>query len=46
MGSIYEVVMTDENAAQHKGDFNAVQPLPGCPYDMWTIATKYWQYGP
>lgn len=43
-GYIYEVEISDENAAIHKGDFNAVEPLAGFPDDMWTIAHRYWQY--
>jgi hypothetical protein len=44
-GFIYEVEIIERNAPQHKGDFNAVEPLPGLAYDMWSIAQKYWEYG-
>jgi hypothetical protein len=43
-GFIYEVDIIEKNAPQHKGDFNAVEPLPGLADDMWTIAHKYWEY--
>lgn len=43
-GFIYEVRIVDDGCAVHKGDFNAVQPLPGCPDGMMQIAYKYWMY--
>lgn len=43
-GFIYEVEIVDESASFHKGDFNAVEPLVGLAYDMWSIAHKYWEY--
>src|SRR5688572_28017896 len=43
-GFVYEVVMTDESARTHKGDFNAVEPLHGRPEDMWSMAQAYWEY--
>lgn len=43
-GFIYEVVMADVSAGTHKGDFNAVEPLPGRSQDMWGMAQAYWQY--
>ena len=43
-GFIYEVEIINCEAPFHKGDFNAVEPLPGNPGTMWEIALKYWQY--
>ena len=36
--------MVDSTAPRHKGDFNAVEPLPGRQETMEQIAFKYWQY--
>ena len=44
-GFIYEVEIIERTAPQHKGDFNAVEPLPRLDLDMWSIAHKYWEYG-
>ncbi|SEP43918.1 hypothetical protein [Nitrosovibrio sp. Nv6] len=43
-GFIYEVEIVDIKAPKHKGDFNAVEPLPTLSDDMWSIALRYWQY--
>jgi hypothetical protein len=39
---LYEVEKTDDRAADHRADFNAVQPLPRRPEDMTQIAHLYW----
>jgi hypothetical protein len=41
---IYRVEIVNEKAALHKGDFNAVEPTPGNPTNMYEIALMYWQY--
>lgn len=43
-GYIYEVEVQNITAPTHKGDFNAVEPLPNHSDDMWAIAHNYWQY--
>jgi hypothetical protein len=44
IGYLYEVELVDEMAAMHKGDFNAVEPLPRLQDNMMQIAFRYWQY--
>jgi hypothetical protein len=41
---IYEVEICAAAAPWHKGDFNAVEPLPRRQESMAEIAFKYWQY--
>jgi hypothetical protein len=41
---LYEVELIDPGARRHKGDFNAVEPLPRCQANMEEIAVRYWQY--
>jgi hypothetical protein len=43
-GFTYEVEVVDHAASTHKGDFNAVEPLPNLVDDIWMIARKYWEY--
>lgn len=43
-GYLYAVELVDEMAATHKGDFNAVEPLPRLQDNMMQIAFKYWRY--
>ncbi|HVW99229.1 MAG TPA: hypothetical protein VHA52_02145 [Candidatus Babeliaceae bacterium] len=43
-GHIYEVEHTDLRLPYHKGDFNAVEPLPRRTENMFQIASLYWQY--
>lgn len=43
-GFIYEVIFTNSHSPQHKGDFNAVEPMPRCSKNMWQIAKEYWEY--
>lgn len=43
-GIIYEVEHTDLRFPYHKGDFNAVEPVPRRPENMMQIASLYWQY--
>ena len=43
-GHLYKVEIIDEDAPIHKGDFNAIEPLPRGNDDMWRTAIKYWQY--
>jgi hypothetical protein len=44
-GHIYEVEIIALNSVSHKGDFNAVEPLPRTQYNMWQIADLYWANG-
>ena len=44
-GFIYEVEFIDKNLPTHRGDFNAVEPLPRCNYNMQEIARLYWRHG-
>ena len=41
---IYEVELIDPAASQHKGDFNAVEPMPRRAETFDQIALKYWLY--
>jgi hypothetical protein len=41
---LYEVELVDPAAPLHKGDFNAVQPMPRRSETMHEIAFKYWRY--
>jgi hypothetical protein len=41
---IYEVELVDPAAPQHKGDFNAVEPMRGRSETFNQIAVKYWLY--
>lgn len=43
-GYIYKVEIVSTECLIHKGDFNAIQPLPGKSETMWQIADAYWQY--
>jgi hypothetical protein len=43
-GFIYRVELVDASLPTHKGDFNAVQPLPRVNADMVQIALWYWEY--
>lgn len=43
-GYIYEVEIIDESCVKHKGDYNAVEPMPHLHMNMEQIADKYWQY--
>ena len=42
--SIYEVKFFDSSMQIHEGDFNAVEELPGVPFDLIQISLKYWRY--
>lgn len=42
---LYEVEPLDDAAAEHRADFNVVEPLPGLPHDMTKIAHLYWSAG-
>ena len=39
---IYEVEKVLPDAAEHRADFNVIQPLPGRPENMEEIAFLYW----
>jgi hypothetical protein len=43
-GNIYRVEHNDTSLPMHKGDFNAVQPIPTIQGDMITVALGYWEY--
>ena len=43
-GHIYEVELVNSESLQHKGDFNAVEPMPRHNANMYEIAHLYWQY--
>lgn len=40
---LYEVEKLDVSAAEHRADFNVVQPLPGYDANMTAIAHLYWK---
>jgi hypothetical protein len=42
---LYEVEKVDENAPEHRADYNVVQPLPRRPETMLEIARLYWTAG-
>ena len=42
---LYEVEKVDENAPEHRADYNVVQPLPRRPETMSEIARLYWTAG-